>query len=355
MSFELDYPVRDVPEPGAAVPLAPGLLWARLPVPGALRHINVWLLDDGDGWLLVDTGMDTAESRAAWEGPLQASLGGRPLRRILCTHHHPDHAGLAHFLAAKHGAAVLMSTGECDVLERIELAWRDEREAEARCAAVQAEGVAVEGEMRVLVRLERYRSVMSGIPTHLAHVADGDVVAAGGREWTARVLGGHTDAQLVLHCERDGLLISADQVLPRITSNVGIYPERADLDPVASYLRSFDVLDTLPEDTLVLPAHGNPFRGLRRRVAQLRGHHHATLRALPGMLHAPHTGSELAQRLFRRPLDVLNTYLAVGETVAHLRHLVGLGSVEIVADGAGSRRYVARAGAVPGPAILAEP
>lgn len=334
----LRYPLQDLPEPGDARPLAPGMLWARLPVPGPLRHINVWLLDDGDGWTLVDTGMNTAESRAAWGGALLAALGGRPLRRVLCTHHHPDHAGLAHHLAERHGAEVLMSAGEHAVMHRIEHAWGDEAAAEARCEAVRAEGVAVEGEMRVLVRLERYRGVMSGIPPRVTHVADGAVLETGGRRWTARVLGGHTDAQLVLHCERDGLLISADQVLPRITSNVGIYPERADLDPVASYLQSFDVLDELPADTLVLPAHGNPFRGLRDRVAQLRSHHLETLEKIAGMLDEPATATELASRLFARPLDVLNTYLAVGETLAHVRRLVHSGAATI--DETSPRRYV---------------
>jgi glyoxylase-like metal-dependent hydrolase (beta-lactamase superfamily II) len=152
------------------------------------------------------------------------------------------------------------------------------------------------------------------------------------------VLGGHTDAQLVLHCERDGLLISADQVLPRITSNVGIYPERADVDPVASYLQSFDVLDELPADTLVLPAHGNPFRGLRSRVSQLRSHHLETLETIAAMLDRPATASELAKRLFVRPLDVLNTYLAVGETLAHVRRLVHAGDAAI--DESSPRRYV---------------
>lgn len=345
MAGELHYPLQDVPEPGGARPLAPGMLWARLPVPGPLRHINVWLLDDGDGWTLVDTGMNVAESRAAWDGPLLAQLGGRPLRRILCTHHHPDHAGLAHHLEERHGAEILMSAGEHDVMRRIEHAWNDEAAAEARCDAVRAEGVTVEGDMRVLIRLERYRRVMSGMPARIAHVADGDVLEAGGRRWTARVLGGHTDAQLVLHCERDGLLISADQVLPRITSNVGIYPERADLDPVASYLRSFDLLDQLPADTLVLPAHGNPFRGLRTRVAQLRAHHLETLETIERLLDRPSTATELASRLFVRPLDVLNTYLAVGETLAHVRHLAARGVVSTLEALGSPRRYLRSASA----------
>ncbi len=338
--YALDYPLETVPECGSAVPIAPGLLWVRLFVPGPLRHINVWLLDDGDAWSLVDTGMNLPETRAAWEGPLHALLDGRPLRRVVCTHHHPDHAGLAHWLEQRYGADVLMSAGEHEVMHRIERVWADPVEADGRVACVAQEGLAIDGEMRALIRLERYGRVTSGLPQRVTHVADGETLRLGGRDWTVRILGGHTDAQLVLHCARDNLLISADQVLPRITSNVGIYPERADLDPVASYLRSFDVLDTLPQDVLVLPAHGNPFRGLQRRTAQLRTHHAQTLRVLDGLLATPQTAAELASRLFMRELDTLNTYLAVGETLAHVRYMAARGTVAILESAGAARRYV---------------
>jgi glyoxylase-like metal-dependent hydrolase (beta-lactamase superfamily II) len=322
----LDYPLADVPEPGTAVTLAPGMLWLRLPVPGSLRHINVWLLDDGDGWTLVDTGMNTPESRELWSGPLLALLDGRPLHRIVCTHHHPDHAGLALFLAERHGARVHMSAGEFAVFGRIRACTEDAAVADSRVAAVEAEGYAVSDELRSLIRFERYRRVTSGFPTSIVPVADRDVIVAGGREWHVRILAGHTDAQLVLWCKDEGLLISADQVLPRITSNVGIYPERADVDPVRSYLASFDVLEELPRDTLVLPAHGNPFRGLHARTAELRAHHARTLEQVAAALDEPRTAAQVAKRLFVRPLDTLNGYLALGETLAHVRCLVNAGA-----------------------------
>lgn len=331
----LEFPPLPEPAPGELVPLADGFLWARVPVPGSLRHINVWLLDDGDGWTLVDTGMDLPEARAAWDGVLRAALGGRPLRRILCTHHHPDHAGLASFLAARDAAEVLMSAGETAVMRRIERAWHDDEAVRARVVESEAEGLAVVGELRPLIRLERYRSVMSGLPARPTDVADGATLLAGGRAFTARVLGGHTDAQVVLH--GDGVLIAADQVLPRITSNVGIYPERADRDPVASYLASLDVLDRLAPETLVLPAHGRPFRGLHVRTAQLRAHHARALDAVERLLDVSRTATELAARLFARPLDVLNSYLAVGETLAHVRRLVADGRATV--DDGPPRRY----------------
>lgn len=327
MKSDLVYPLKYAPEPGTAVELAPRMLWLRLPVPGSLRHINVWLLDDGDGWTLVDTGMNTPESRELWSGPLHALLGGRPLTRILCTHHHPDHSGLAHFLEERHGARICMSVGELAVLDRIRACTQDAGVADARVRALEAEGLEVSDEMRSLARFERYRTVTSGFPTHAESVADRSTFTAGGRDWQVRILGGHTDAQVVLWSERDGLLISADQVLPRITSNVGVFSERADADPVRSYLESFDVLDELPSDTLVLPAHGNPFHGLQVRTAALRAHHAATLEQVEALLDEPATAADLARRLYVRRLDTLNTYLAVGETLAHIRRLEFAGRV----------------------------
>lgn len=327
LKTELEYPLSTVPEPGTSIPLAPGMLWVRLPVPGALRHINVWLLDDGDAWTLVDTGMNTPETRAAWAGPVEAALGGRPIRRILCTHHHPDHAGLVQFLAERHGASVWMSAGEVAVFARIRACIEDAAVADERVAALVAEGLAVSDEMRTLVRFERYRSRTSGFPTTVVPIAAGDEFVAGGRDWRVYVLAGHTDAHVVLWCERDGLLISGDQVLPRISSNVGIYPERADRDPVRSYLESFDVLEELPRDTLVLPAHGNPFRGLHARTASLRAHHAATLEQVASLLDEPRTAADVAKQIFVRQLDTLNTYLALGETLAHIRCLVNAGAV----------------------------
>lgn len=325
MKSDLEFPLGLDPAPGQAVPVAERMLWARLPVPGQLRHVNVWLLDEGDAWSLVDTGLGIPESLAAWEGPLAGALGGRPIRRVVCTHHHPDHAGLASHFAGRDGAEVLMSAGEHAIMRRIERAWHDDAVADARLATIEGEGAVVDGEMRAFVRLERYRTVMSGIPGAVTYVDDGAELELGGRPWRVRIVGGHTDAQLVLFSAWDGLLISGDQVLPRITSNVGMYPERGDADPVDSYVRSFDLLDRLPEDVLVLPAHGNPFCGLHVRTADLRAHHRETLAQIAALLDVPQTAAELAKRLFTRPLDALNTYLAIGETLAHLRRLVATG------------------------------
>jgi glyoxylase-like metal-dependent hydrolase (beta-lactamase superfamily II) len=343
----LEYPCDPAPEPGCARPLAAGVHWVRLPVPGSLRHINVWLLEDGDGWTLIDTGMDVPEARAAWDGALRAYLGDRPLRRIICTHHHPDHAGLAAMLARRYGVAVFMSAAEHALLGRLARIWSDPGARQERLADFAREGLEATPANESLLALEGYRRVVSGIPARIEHLVDGDELAIGAERWRAHLVRGHSDGQLVFHNARAGLLIAGDHVLPRITSNIGIYPERADLDPVASYLGSFAVLESLSPEPLVLPSHGNVFRGLKARTAQLRAHHAATLDVLRGMLapaaHGGSTATELAAQLFPGARDPLNGLLALGETLAHLRRLEGLGAVGSETDAAGARRYRLRA------------
>ena len=266
MNTALEYPFASPPDVGGSTPLGSGVTWLRLPVPGALRHINIWLLEDDAGWTLVDTGMNTAAAREAWDRPLAAVLGGRPITRIICTHHHPDHAGLAAWLAARHSVAVYMSEPE-ERLLRASLGTAPDRDlVRARVIAFERDGLAVTPEMRPLAAFDGYRRVMSGIPSDVRRIADGDELRIGGRRWQAHLVRGHTDGQLVFHAPDEGLLIAGDQVLPRITSNVGIYPERDDPDPLASFLDSFSRLAALEPEPLVLPSHGNVFRGLRRRL-----------------------------------------------------------------------------------------
>lgn len=335
----LVYPVAAPPAIGGAVPLGSGVTWIRLPVPGALRHINVWLLEDGAGYTLVDTGMNVPAARAAWDGPLAALLGGRPITRIICTHHHPDHAGLAGWLAARHGVAVYMSEPEDRLLRALLGTGASHDAVLARIAAFEREGLAVTEEMRPVAAVEGYRRVMSGVPAEIRWLADGDRLDIGGVRWVARLARGHTDGQLLFHAPDQGLLIAGDQVLPRITSNIGIYPERDDPDPLASFLDSFAGLAALEPEPLVLPSHGDVFRGLRRRLAELAAHHEQTLAEVVRLVRAPATAAEVATRLFRTPLDPLNRMLAVGETLAHLHYLAARGRLTVAEQPGAPRRY----------------
>jgi glyoxylase-like metal-dependent hydrolase (beta-lactamase superfamily II) len=338
-AVSLEYPISSPPGIGSAMPLGSGVTWVRLAVPGGLRHINVWLLEDDDGWTLIDTGMNIADARDAWQGPLGAVLGGRPITRIICTHHHPDHAGLAGWLAARCGVGVYMSEPEERLLRSVLGMGLDQDAVRARTAAFERDGLAITPEMRPLAAFDGYRRVMSGVPAEIRRLSDGEELRIGRVRWMAHLVRGHTDGQLVFHAPAEGLLIAGDQVLPRITTNIGIYPEREDQDPLASFLDSFERLAALEPEPLVLPSHGDVFRGLRRRLDELRAHHVETLEQVEGLVGAPTTAAELAGRLFRAPLDPLNRMLAFGETLAHLQHLAVRGRLTVLEDPCAARRY----------------
>jgi len=333
------YTHEQPPPPGTRRPVTDSVDWVRLPVPGSLEHINVWLLKDGDGWTLVDTGMSVPEARAAWAGPLAAAFRERPLRRILCTHHHPDHAGLARWLAEAHGVPVLMSAPEDAVMRRFEAVWHEPESRDRHLAWWAATGVEMGPAQLPFLTLNGYRGVISGRPAVAEYVADGDSLTIGRVRYQCRLFAGHTDAQIVLLDPAGGVIIAGDQVLPRISSNVGAYPERADANPLASYLDSLDVLDSIAADLTVLPSHGLPFRGLRARTAELKDHHRLTLERVIACLEAPRSAADAARALFPGAGDGLNRLLAVGETLAHLMYLESHGRVVAQASAQGIRHY----------------
>jgi glyoxylase-like metal-dependent hydrolase (beta-lactamase superfamily II) len=339
MAANLEYPVAEPPAHGSAQPLVDGIHWVRLPVPGALKHINVWLLEDGDGWTLVDTGMDVAPAREAWEGPLAAYLGGRPLRRIICTHHHPDHAGLAAWLAARHGAPVFMTAREFELLAMFRRDDRAAERGERYVAAFARDGLEAGPRERRMLSGEGYSSVVSGVPTDVRRLAGGETIRIGALDWSTFEVAGHTESQLVLHAPAAGVLIAGDQVLPRITSNVGVYPWHDDPDPLASYLDSFAALAALDPEPLVLPSHGEVFVGLRARILGLRDHHAATLERVLALVTGPTSARELAAGLFRPDLDALNLMLAVAESLANLEYLARRGRLVAETPAGGPRRY----------------
>jgi glyoxylase-like metal-dependent hydrolase (beta-lactamase superfamily II) len=340
----LSFPHASPPAPGTRRPLSEDLDWVRLPVPGALEHINVWLLRDPDGWTLIDTGMSVPLARAAWQGPLAAAFRESPLRRILCTHHHPDHAGLAHWLSENHAAPVLMSAPEDAVMRRIEAVWQEPERRAEHLAWWAATGIEMGEAQMPYLALYGYRAVVSGRPEVSEYLTDGGTLSAGGARYQCRLLAGHSDAQAVLIDSGRGLLIAGDQLLPNISSNVGAYPERADPNPLASYLDSLGVLDALAPDLMVLPSHGLPFYGVQQRVAELRAHHAQTLERLTASVAAPRSAASAARALFPGAVDGLNRVLAVGETLAHLIYLEQQGRVRVENADDGIRRYCGASG-----------
>jgi glyoxylase-like metal-dependent hydrolase (beta-lactamase superfamily II) len=281
----LDYLELEPPAPGHAVALGARFLWARIPLPMELNHINVWLLEHEDGWMLVDTGMAEEVCREAWHTLEPGEMQGRPLRRIVVTHDHPDHMGLAGWLQLRHGAPLWMSTlGHASTVEFLatpgdEIDRRRRQFVTAHGMDVSAEGVRRSGGSG------QHGSWYGTVPALGRAVAHGDRIEAGGRTWDIIETSGHCRGHLCLYDAAHEVLIAGDQVLPTISPNVSVLASRPDANPLAEYLESIARLEHCAPDTLVLPSHGRPFRGLHRRIEVLRSHHLQQLEALAPACH----------------------------------------------------------------------
>jgi glyoxylase-like metal-dependent hydrolase (beta-lactamase superfamily II) len=316
--MQIDYPFDVLPETGTAQQVAPGVHWLRMPLPFALDHINLWLLADGDAWTAVDTGIALDAVKDAWK----SALAGRQLRRQIVTHFHPDHLGLAAWLEAETGAALWMTQGEYltanviaaglapfDIPSMIAMFCHHGLDPD-RCAALDARGNA-------------YRRGVPAIPASFRPIFAGQSLAIGDHAWRVIVGHGHAPEHASLYCEELGVLIAGDMLLPRISTNVSAYAAAPRLDTLSLYLDSIAALTALPADTLVLPSHGRPFRGLHARVAELQAHHAARCAdLLAACADGPRAAGDLLTVLFGRPIDDPHqTMFAMGEAIAHLNYL----------------------------------
>lgn len=334
----LDFLGGEPPAPGTVRTLVEGVLWARMPLPMELNHINVWLLDDGDSWTLVDTGVADGPSRSAWARLEDEALGGRRIGRIVVTHDHPDHMGLAPWLADRHGAEVWMS--ETAHRSCGEFLHTGPEVVRARIRAfLRSHGVALPPEASATSKAD-HRAWFGGLPELDRAPADGELLRAGAYSWQLIETAGHCRGHLCLWQPELSLLVSGDQVLPSISPNVSVLSSRPDDDPLRDFLASLERLDACGPDTLVLPSHGRPFLGLQRRTADLRRHHHEQLDVLRRLFTEPRTAAEALPALFGRTLRGFHRMLALGEAVAHLNYLRARGEFTRTLDGEGVVRFV---------------
>ena len=319
--FSLHYPFgKTVPGPGGYLEIRPGVFWLRIPLPGRLDHVNLWLLDAGGSWVLVDTGLDWGEAREAWDRIAVELVRDKPVGRIIVTHFHPDHVGLAGYLGEKFNAEIAMTGMTAlrtrHLLDSVKDDWR-----ERAAAFCRRHGIGPEDQYLAFVTGQGYRGAVSRLPETVTFFDHEQPVSIGGHAWQPLVVNGHAEDHLALHCPDLELLISGDQVLPTITSNVAMHINNEGEDPLEQYLGSMARFEELPEDTLVLPSHGKVFNGLHRRTAAIHQSHDRQLARTHTLCGTPGNAWDLSPELFNRPLDDLNRIMAFGETLAHLEYL----------------------------------
>lgn len=324
----LRFPWEAPPENGQAIEVAEGVLWIRLPLPMALDHVNIYALDEGDSWTVVDTGIHSKRSVALWESVLSGPLQGRPVGRVILTHHHPDHIGMAGWLMARFGAE-LMTTRTAYLLSRMLILDVEERPTEQALAFWRSAGMdPAIYEARRNDRPYNFADICAPIPVGYTRVKQGDVVRAGGRDWDVHVGHGHAPEHLTLWSRDDRLVIAGDQIISSISPNIGVYPTEPEADPVGEWLESCGRFAALArEDHLVLSGHKLPFTGLPVRMRQLIENHHGCLDRLRAHLATPKTAAECFGPLFKRRIDAGTYGLALVEAVAHLNHLHQAGEV----------------------------
>jgi glyoxylase-like metal-dependent hydrolase (beta-lactamase superfamily II) len=316
----LDYPIKTPPVPGEAIAVAPGIRWLRMALPFALDHINLWLLEDGDAWTIVDCGIGNEPTRAHWQQVFDRYLGGKPVRRVICTHCHPDHAGNADWLTRRWQAEFWMAQGEYMAAH----AYRDERsgfDPEAIIEMYRQNGLAGERLAKMRERRGGYSKGVPEFPHRYHRLMEGMPISIGGRSWRMIMGYGHSPEHTALYCDELQVLISGDMVLPRISTNVSVAVIDPEGNPLKLFLDSLARYLELPAGTLTLPSHGLPFRGLHQRIGQLREHHALRLAELHAVCDTPRAAVDVLSTLFRRELDVHQLSFAMGEAMAHLHFL----------------------------------
>lgn len=321
----LRYPHITPPAPGAVLEIAPDILWLRMPLPFALDHINLWLLRDTDGYVLVDCGYGDKATRALWEQHFQTTLRDLPITRILVTHHHPDHLGNADWLMQRFACPLSMTAAEFLMAQAIFHSCPPFT-TEATLSLFRSHGADPMQLNAFSARGDLYRAGVPSLPTRYHRLNEGAerAIDIDTNPWEIIIGHGHAPEHASLYTAAKNVLVAGDMLLPKISTHISVWAFEPESDPLTHFLGSLNAMAELPNDTLVLPSHGLPFYGIGERIVQLREHHEERLDELRDLLRAaPRSlcAAEISPILFRRELDVYQRFFALSETIAHLNHL----------------------------------
>lgn len=327
MSNAIHHPWDTPPAQGEAIEVAKGILWMRLPLPMALDHVNVYALDDGDGWTLVDTGFSSRKSKAIWQELLAGPLAGKPVKRLIVTHYHPDHIGLAGWFQAM--GAELLTTRTSWLLARmlvldVQPSYSAQQMTYFRRAGLSPEALA----QKAAERPFNFADVVDPLPLGFTRIDEGDVIHAAGRRWRVRIGHGHAPDHATLWSLDDDLILGGDQLLPAISANIGVYASEPEADPLADWLASTAGFQPLARpEHLVLPGHKLPFTGLPFRLVQMAENHISALERLYDHLAEPRVAADCFVPLFKREITGEAFGMALVEAIAHLNYLLHQGRV----------------------------
>lgn len=339
MTQDLDYIFGERrPEDGELIEVAPGVHWLRLPLPFSLNHVNLYLLEDGDGWVIVDCGLNSENCRHAWQRVLVEVIGKAPVKAIVGTHFHPDHVGLAGWLAERTGAPLWMSRAEwlnarAFYLDTSE-AFLDQMEG-----FYGKTGLGADFARKWRQIGNEYRDLVSPVPASFNRIAPETVFEIGGRQWRPVFGAGHSPDHVCLYCERDNLMLGGDMLLPRITPIVAVWWTEPDGNPLHDFLSFLDRMRDAEAEMLVLPGHDRPYRGAPLRIGALKSHHRKRLDETAAACERPATAADVMSNLFHREMGLHETRFAVGESLAHLHLLMGEGEVRRTAGKDGVYLY----------------
>ena len=341
LEMQLHYPLGEALAPnGGTLEVAPGVKWIRMSLPFALNHINLWLLRDCiggvEGWSIVDCCIHRDEAKAQWESIFANELEGLPILRVIVTHMHPDHIGLAHWLCERWNVRLWISATDYQVA-RLGCMGPTGFGGDRAADYFASHGLNAPDMMeQIKERSGYFPSLVPSVPAQYRRLMDAMVLRIGGRDWRCSSGYGHAPEHIALYCADLNVLIGGDMMLPRISTNVSVYEQEPEANALAQFLDSIDKFRALPEDTLVLPSHGKPFTGMHIRIQQLHDHHSDRLAEVMEACQArPCSAFDILPVMFKRPLDTHQTTFAMGEAVAHLHALWYAGKLQrsLEADG----------------------